>query len=252
MRQYGLPAAPDSLGEAGSTSGSSDAATGTGLANLDPQALSVNVAVGCSGVRQVTVRVDGNHAWMIIGGSSDPSGPPSSAGRQWAMYDLVSYQGTVDLCFGPELGALATIGMASPEGQLALSQQAIAGATPAGTITVNGEPATEYQVEIDPAGFLQQANSTPAEDQAIAGALRVIGNSPVEATVAVDGDGYIVEMVLSVDYPDGVTATHTIELSNFGSAGTIQLPPIVTPPASFGGCGPDEPSCQVSPPHELP
>jgi len=210
-------------------------ATGTGLATLDPQALSVNVTVGCLN-GPVTVRVDGSDAWMIEGATSDPSGPPSSASSgSWAMSDLVDFQSSVNLCFARELGALATIGMASPEGQLSLSQQAIQGATPDGTVTVNGEQASEYAVEIDAAGFLEQPGSTVAENQAIQGALDVIGSNPIKATIAVDSAGYIVQMGLSVNYPDGVTASHTITLSNFGSAGSIQLPPVTPLPAPMSG-----------------
>jgi hypothetical protein len=211
------------------------AATGSGLANLDPQGLSVNVFPHCVG--QVAVRVDGTDAWMIIGGTSDPAGPPSSAGRSWPTYGLISFQDVVGSCFGAELKALATIEMSSPAGMLALSQQAIATASPSGTVTVNGEPATEYDVTLDPAGLLQQPGSTPDENAALSGALQEIGQSPMTATIDVNADGYIVEMEIAVAYQDGFTATHTVVLSNFGSAGTIQFPPVATQPASGGGCG---------------
>lgn len=210
------------------------ATSGSGLANLDPQALSVNVQPRCVG--KVTARIDGTHAWLIIGGTSDPAGPPTSAGRPWPTYDLVSFQHISNECFGPLLGSLATIEMASPEGMLALSQQAIATAEPIGTATVNGAPATEYQVGIDPTGLLQQPGSTDSENQAIELALGEIGDSKMTATVDVDAAGYIVAMVLAVAFP-AMTETHTVVLSNFGDAGTIQLPTVSVQPGELGvGC----------------
>lgn len=199
-------------------------ATGSGLANLDPQALSVNVAPRCIG--RGTVRIGGEYAWLIIGGTSDPAGPPSSAGRPWPTYGLVQFQGLVGTCFGTEMQALATIEMASPEGMLALSQQAIAVAKPVGIVKVDGEPATEYDVTLNPAGLLQQPGATPAENEVLTAALEEIGSSPMTARVDVDAAGYIVRLEIAVAYPDGFTATHTVTLSNFGDAGTVQLPPV--------------------------
>jgi hypothetical protein len=211
-------------------------ATGSGVADLDPQALSVLTYPGCwrSGV---SLRIDGENVFEDLG-VTDPTQPPP-VGAFGGGSDLDGFQATVAGCLGTELGALATIAMCSPSGQLALSQQAISGATPVGTVTVNGEPAEEYSVTIDPAGFLQQPNSTPEENTAIQGALAVIGSNEIAATVDVDNAGYIVEMDLSVSYADGVTATHTIDLSNFDGAGTIVMPPLREGPSATGNaCGP--------------
>jgi hypothetical protein len=201
-------------------------AQGTGVADLDPQALSVMTYPSCF-ASGVSLRVDGETVFEDLG-VTDPTQPPPP-GAYGSGTDLDGFQATVSGCLGTELGALATIGMCSPSGQLALSQQAISGATPVGTVTVNGEPAEEYSVTIDPAGFLQQPNSTPEENTAIEGALAVIGSNQMAATVDVDDAGYVVEMDLSVAYADGVTATHAIVLSNFDNAGTIVMPTARTP-----------------------
>jgi len=197
-------------------------AQGYGVADLAPQALSVSTTPGC--VDAVSVRVDGDDVWDVYE-LSDPYGPASEISN-WSQSTLLGFQGSVDICLGRQLGALATIGMCSPAGQLAVSAAAIASAKPLRTVTVNGESAEEYEVDIDPAGFLQQPNSTAAENAAIEAALEEIGSNPMTATVDVDEAGYIVEMDLSVAYADGVTATHSIVLSNFDKAGTISLPPL--------------------------
>jgi hypothetical protein len=218
------------------------AAEGAGVADLDPQALSVSTTPGC--ISAVSLRVDGTDVWDVYEGS-DPSGPPSEI-ADWTMASLLGFQSSVDVCLGNELGALATIGMCSPSGQLAVSSQAIATATPVGTVTVNGESAEQYQVSIDPAGFLEQPNSTPAENDALQAAVDEIGTNPMSATVDVDAAGYIVEMDLSVAYADGVTATHSIVLSNFDNAGTIELPPVQAIPPTVSG-GPVASNGDVSP-----
>ena len=235
------------------TTSAAAGATGSGVADLDPQALSVMTYPSCwkSGV---SLRIDGANVFELLQ-VTDPTHPPP-AGVFGGGQDLESFQSTVTSCLGTELGALATIGMCSPSGQLASSEQAITGAKPVGTVTVNGEPAEEYGVTIDPAGFLEQPNSTPDENTAIEGALAVIGSNPMSAIVDVDNAGYIVEMDLSVSYADGLTATHTIDLSNFGDAGTIVMPPArPSQPAQsvVGGKGcvlsaPCPPSPVLSPP----
>jgi hypothetical protein len=231
------PRSPPGGGPPGQTpSGVSPAAHGFGVADLDPQALSVMTYPTCwpSGV---SLRIDGDTVFEILG-VTDPTQPPP-VGAFGGGADLDGFQSTVTGCLGSDLGALATIAMCSPSGQLALSEQAISGAKPAGTVTVNGQPAEEYDVTIDPAGFLDQPNSTPEENTAIEGALAVIGSNQMAATVDVDSAGYIVQMDLSVSYADGVTATHTIELSNLGGAGIIVMPPARPARTTVGDeCGP--------------
>jgi hypothetical protein len=232
VSNYDLTFSLSQTGDSGASGGQTSAAQGYGVADLDPQALSVSTTPGC--ISAVSLRVDGTDVWDVYEGS-DPSGPPSEI-SEWTMASLLDFQSSVDICLGNELGALATIGMCSPSGQLAVSAQAIATATPIGTVTVNGESAEQYQVSIDPAGFLEQPNSTPAENDALQGAVTEIGTNPMTATVDVDTAGYIVEMDLSIAYADGVTATHSIVLSNFDSAGTIELPPVqARPPTVSGG-----------------
>jgi hypothetical protein len=231
VSNYDLTFSLSETGDSGASGGRTPAAQGYGVADLDPQALSASTTPGC--VSAVSLRVDGSDVWDVYE-ASDPSGPPGEISG-WTMSSLLGFQSSVDICLGNELGALATIGMCSPSGQLVVSAQAIATATPVGTVTVNGESAEEYQVGIDPAGFLEQPNSTEAENEALQGAVTEIGTNPMTATVDVDSAGYIVEMDLSVAYADGVTATHSIVLSNFDNAGTIGLPPVQATPPTMSG-----------------
>jgi hypothetical protein len=205
--------------------GRTPSATGYGVVDLNPTALSVSAVTGCIG--NVSVRADGDNVWSEWT-ESDPNGPASQL-PNWNQATVDGFQGDVSSCFGQYLSPLATISMCSPEGQLALTTQAIAGATPVGVVTVNGQTAEQYQVTIDPAGFLHQPGTTASETLALETAVTAIGSAPMSATVDVNSSGYIVEMVLSISWANGAVASHQIVLSNFNNAGTVSLPPLQPP-----------------------
>jgi len=202
----------------------SPGATSSGVATLDPQASSAVTYPTCY-TSGISVRTDGAHVWDSLSPST-PTEPPAG---NWTVADLGTTQSAASSCFGSELGALATVATCSPSVQLGLSRQVMTGATLVGPVTVAGQPAEQYAVTIDPVGYLGQPDSTPEENAAIGDALAAIGPNPASAMVDVNADGYVVEADLSVTYADDVTATRTIDLSDFGGAGTIVLPPAAPP-----------------------
>lgn len=117
-------------------------------------------------------------------------------------------------------GALGTFAFCSPTGLFDLSEASIGPTTEVGTATVDGQQTTEYAVTIDPTSFLDAPGISAGESQAMQSAISLLGDGSILDDVYVDGSGDIVRTVSNID---GVSLQ--VDLSNFGGAGTVTLPP---------------------------
>jgi hypothetical protein len=88
-----------------------------------------------------------------------------------------------------------------------------------GTATVDGQSTTEYAVTIDPSTFLAAPGISSGETQAMQSAITLLGGGSILDDAYIDAAGDIVRTVSSID-----GASLQVDLSNFGSAGTVTLP----------------------------
>jgi hypothetical protein len=140
---------------------------------------------------------------------------------------LPGFAGLVEGTLGQREGAMAMLGMASPNGFLDLSQDAVTGAAQVGSGTVDGTPVTEYDVSIDLAQLAQAEGASDAETQAITSAVGLLdheGYTGTKVDVAIDGAGFIREVKPVAMFSDGGTVTLDATFSNFGCAGTVLMP----------------------------
>jgi hypothetical protein len=189
--------------------------TGHGTVNLNPYAM---VAVSeVSGLGTITTYVNGTTVWELGGGNYG-----NTAGNS-----LSGFASLVEGTLGPGEGAVAMIGLASPNGYLNLEQAAVADATQTGTRTVDGTSVTYYDVTIDLTRLADAPDLTDEERVTIHDALPVLtaaGYSGTEERIGVDAAGFIREVTATEHFSDGsATTRHTI-LSNFGCAPKVYLP----------------------------
>jgi hypothetical protein len=176
--------------------------TGTGAADLDPIAMTLNHVAGA------TLSFDPDNAWQQIGGPS------------WQEYTIPAFSSYAEGVVGATAGALGTFSFCSPSGLFDLTQSSIGPTTEVGTATVDGQSTTEYAVTIDPASFLEAPGISSGESQAIQSAIGVLGSGSILDDVYIGSAGDIVRTVSSID-----GASLQVDLSNFGDAGTLTQPP---------------------------
>jgi hypothetical protein len=199
----------------GGTGLGSSGVTGAGAADLDPIAMTLNHVIGA------TLSFGPDNAWEQLG-------PPG-----WQEYTIPAFSSYAEGVVGATAGALGTFSFCSPSGLFDLTQNSIGPTTEVGSTTVDGQSTTEYAVTIDPASFLDAPGITSGESQAIQSAISVLGSGPILDDVYINGADDIVRTVSSID-----GASLQVDLSNFGDAGTVTLPPqqsqidsSTTPPA---------------------
>jgi hypothetical protein len=185
----------------GGTGLASDGLTGSGAADLDPIAMTLNKVAGA------TLAFGPDNAWEQLG---EPE----------QEYTIPAFAAYADGVVGDTAGALGTFAFCSPTGLFDLSEASIGPTTEVGTATVDGQPTTEYAVTIDPTSFLDAPGISAGESQAMQSAISLLGDSSILDDVYVDASG---DIVRTVSNTDGVSLE--VDLSNFGGAGTITLPP---------------------------
>ncbi|MGO9343143.1 MAG: hypothetical protein ACLP6E_11600 [Acidimicrobiales bacterium] len=179
-----------------------DGMTGSGAANLAPIAMTLNHVAGA------TLSFGPDNAWEQLGGPG------------WQEYTIPAFSTYAENVVGTTAGALGTFSFCSPTGLFDLTESSIGPTTEVGTATVDGQATTEYAVTIDPSSFLAAPGITPGEAQAMQSAIGLLGGGPILDDVYINAGGDIVRTVSSID-----GASLQVDLSNFGNAGTVTLPP---------------------------
>jgi hypothetical protein len=211
--------------------------TGKGTVNVAPKAMVVSANIS-SGL-DVSVRLDGDNVWES-GGADYGLSPNGDAMGSGPGQLLSGFASLVEGTLGPREGALAMTRMASPNAYLTLEQPSVSGAAPAGSGTVDGVPVTKYTVGIDLDQLVFTPGLTTDEITTIKQALDVLkgeGYAKTVDTVSVDADGFIRQVVSVSSFKDGGTVTHEATYSNFGCAGTVQMPGQPAPPPPSVACG---------------
>ena len=176
--------------------------TGSGAADLDPIAMTLNHVAGA------TLSFSPDNAWEQIG---EPG---------WQEYTIPAFSAYAVGIVGTTAGALGTFSFCSPTGLFDLTQDSIGPSTEVGPATVDGQSTTEYQVTIDPSSFLEAPGITAGEVAAMQSAINLLTGSSITDDVYIDAAGDIVRTVSSA-----AGASLQVDLSNFGGAGTVTLPP---------------------------
>ena len=180
--------------------GSGSGVTGSGTADLAP-----SIAMTLNDVEGATLWFGPDDAWESLGSVTE--------------FTLSGFSDYAENVVGQDAGALGTFGFCSPTGLLDLSQNEIGPTTEVGTATVDGVSTTEYSVTVNPISFLSAPGITSGELQAIKAAIGVIHGASITDDIYIDAAGNLVQTVSSAD-----GATLTVNLSNFGDAGTVTLP----------------------------
>jgi hypothetical protein len=161
-----------------------------------------------SKVAGVTLAFGPDNAW-------EQFGPPD-----WQEYTIPAFAAYADNVVGNTAGALGTFAFCSPTGLFDLTESSIGPTTEVGPATVDGQSTTEYAVTIDPSSFLDSPGISSGESEAMQSAIALLGGGPILDDVYVDAAGDIVRTVSMID-----GASLQVDLSNFGGAGTVTLPP---------------------------
>ena len=219
--------------------------TGHGVINVDPKRMvtSASIDSGSDSNLDVAVRVDEDQVWESIGGSSELAPQPNA---NVMGTPLAGFAGLTESTLGNRAGAVAMLAMASPNGYLSLESQAVDGAAPAGTATVDGTPVTVYQIGIDLSRLLDEPGLSTQGHTAITDAIKLLGDegaTDARAEVSVDAAGYIRRMVAEHRFADGGVVTIAVTVSDIGCAGTVGLPGQPPPPVTPADCvSPDDPA----------
>ncbi len=252
----GPPAAPSSGGASLAGSPTTDCPgpgpfTGLplgGTATIDVQPFAMVATSQVPGLGTIVLRDNGTDVWEEGGGNygltpgNGGSGPGSS---------LTGFASLVEGTLGPRQGALAMLGLASPTGYLNLDPAETSSASLVGTGTVAGVPVDVYQLSLTPGQGGQVAGLTAQEQQAVAGAMQVLGAQGFTGStvrVSVDAAGFIRRTQTTDHFSDGTTMTSEAQFSNFGCAGTVLMPGQSGPSAPPAGCtSPDDPAPPAPP-----
>ena len=221
--------------------------SGQGVIDVAPMAMAASADVSSFG--NLSIRVDSTDVWELSAGDSGLA--PAAGDNASAGMSLPGFAGLVEGTLGQREGAMAMLGMASPNGFLDLSQQAVTGAAQVGSGTVDGTPVTEYDVAIDLAQLAQAEGASNAETQAITSAVVLLnqeGYTGTKVDVAIDGAGFIREVKPVAMFADGGTVTLDATFSNFGCAGTVLMPGQQGSTATTTACSsPDTTTTTVAP-----
>ena len=213
--------------------------TGTATVNVNPLVMRIGARV--SNLGDVTLFVNGTTVWEFGGAYYGAAGVGAAPGAAFSQF-----AGLVEGTLGPREGALAMMGMASPNGYLTITKDAIGNATSAGTGTVDGVAVTKYRVELDASRFASPPGITPDESSAIQAVMTLLDHEGYTGTtedMSVDGVGLIREIRSVAHFDDGGSVTRDLVYSQFGCAGVVVLPQSSTPP------GPPNSTCPAAATH---
>jgi hypothetical protein len=212
-----------------SGTGSSAVIASSGSASLAPVAIEETTT---SPYGDVALRIDDTSGWYYL--NSGNSVPPATASGWSSPTALSALGATGGGAIGAQLQALALLGACSPFGELDLSAQAVASATPVGSVVVNGQSVEEYEVSIATGGFLGRAGTTVEQEQALEAAVDQLGDQPLTATVDVAPDGYIVRVDYTVTFANESSVSSDTTFSAFNQPVSISMPASAPPVGSSG------------------
>lgn len=180
----------------------------------------------------VTLHVNSTRVWQSGGATVGyGAGKPGVSLPDYAQQVL----GTL----GPGPGALAMISIASRGGYLALEEQAVATARPAGTGTVDNVAVTYYDVTIDITKLADAPDLNDVQRSTIDDALPILKQSGYSGTaerIGIDDDGFVREITATTKFEDGATTERYSVLSNFGCAPAVTMPNEPPPSAAAQPC----------------
>lgn len=195
--------------------GSVDLAKGVGRVTASIPGLSALVGSGEQG--SVDVISDGTNVYLNVPGVSSLTG-----GKSWVKTSL-SGLGSLT---GSSAGSLSLSTLADPSQALGLLGSLGSPVTKVGTVTLNGELATEYQTTISVTDIVSQLphGSSSTSSEAVAKALQQLGVSSVPVTAWVGRDGLLRQLSVTVDLShaslEGVLGSLGSPRSGGGTAGT--------------------------------
>ncbi len=190
----------------------------TGVATINQDPYRMRSVSDVTGFGAITVHVDGTRLWETGGGNY---------GEGTSGASISGFANLVEGTLGPGPGALTMLTIASPNGYLNLSKEAVSGVSPAGTGTVDGVPVTYFDVDVKPAQLLDVPGLTGEQMKTIREALAVLDAAGYRGTttkVGVGADGLIRETTSVATFADGSRQTSHTTFSEFGCAGIVELP----------------------------
>jgi hypothetical protein len=216
--------------------------SGSGTIDTGPKASVVSaVLTPQSAINQLTLRVDSRNVYEDLGSLDTGLAPPPEMANAPAQA-MPGFAPVTEQVLGPREGAVAMLGIASPDGYLDLAQAAITGASETGTSTKDGVPVTDYLVSDNPSQLVGSNTLSPEESQSVSDAVKVLddhGYTHSTVDLSIDGAGFIRSVSSVTHFSDGSTVVLAADLSNFGCAGTVLMP---------GQTGPDTPPLNCSSP----
>jgi hypothetical protein len=212
--------------------------SGVAIVNTTPFAMRAESNV--SNLGDVTVVVGPNAIWEFGGANYGSDGEDAGPGAP-----LAEFAGLVEGTLGQREGGLAMTSLASPNGYLNLTTNAITDATPLGSGVVDGVPVQNYRVTIDIHALTTAAAITADEVKAINDAIAVLrqeGYTGTTQEVSVDADGLIRRTKSTATFGDGGTVVSENTFSQFGCAGIVGLPGSGAPSLTPQTCAPPAPA----------
>jgi hypothetical protein len=209
--------------------------SGHAIVNFDPYVMTVtsNTSAG----NGITIFVNATTVWQ--GSNAVP---------------LPEFASTVEGALGQGQGAVAMLGLASKGGYLNLEQEAVAGATTAGTGSVDGVNVSYYDVTLDLTKLADDPSLTDEERTTMQNAIALLregGYTGTTETIGIDDAGFIREVTATTKYSDGSSSTRHSILSNFGCAPKVYTPdqsaPAVTTTVPCAPPPPAPPATTVAP-----
>lgn len=216
--------------------GSVDLAKGVGRVTASIPSLSALVGSGAQG--SVDVISDGTNVYLNVPGVSSLTG-----GKSWVKTSL-SGLGSLT---GSSAGSLSLSTLADPSQALGLLGSLGSAVTKVGTVTLNGEQATEYQTTISVTNIVSQLShgSSSTSSGAAAKALQELGVPSVPVTAWVGRDGLLRQLSVTVDLSHtslrgvlgslgsgasgagtaGAKVNLTLGLSHYGEPVSVSVPP---------------------------
>jgi hypothetical protein len=195
----------------------------TGVATIDKDPYRMRSVSDVTGFGQIITRVDDTRLWETGGGNYGMS----PRGDDGPGAPISGFAGLVEGTLGRGPGALTMLTIASPNGYLNLSKEAVSGVSPAGTGTVDGVPVTYFDIDVRPQQLLDVPGLTGEQTKTIREALAVledVGYRETKTRVGIDAAGLIRETSSVATFADGSRQTSRTTFSEFGCAGIVELP----------------------------
>lgn len=179
---------------------------------------------------------DGTNVYLNLPGVSSLTG-----GKSWVESSLAELGSLT----GSSLGSLSLSTLADPSHAFGMLGSLGAPVRKVGTVTLDGQPVTEYQTTVTVADVVSQLSQGSASSRAAAKALQQLGVPTVPVTAWVGQDGLLRQISLTLDLNHdslrgllgslgsgtstapvaGTQVNLTIGLSHYGDPVSVSVPP---------------------------